>query len=68
MKLIIHDLDELKFKRLFPDLPNSFRVVSNDGTIKNCVGCFGCWVKTPVPASFEIIMVIWVNGLQNQMK
>lgn len=47
MKLLIHDLDEMKFKRLFPDLPDSIRVVSNDGTIKKCVGCFGCWVKTP---------------------
>lgn len=47
MKMIIHDLDEIKFKRLFPELSDVYRVVSNDGTIKNCIGCFGCWVKTP---------------------
>lgn len=22
-------------------------VVSDNGTIKNCIGCYGCWVKTP---------------------
>lgn len=47
MKLILHDMDGNEFNHLFPDLPDSFKVVSNDDTIKNCVGCFGCWIKTP---------------------
>lgn len=47
MKLIIHDLKKMQFERLFPDLSETIKVVSNDGSIKNCIGCFGCWVKTP---------------------
>lgn len=47
MKLIIHDLEEKKFESLFPNVPEDVKIISNDGTIKNCVGCFGCWVKTP---------------------
>lgn len=22
-------------------------IISDDGTIRNCIGCFGCWIKTP---------------------
>ena len=22
-------------------------IIADDGTIKQCIGCFGCWVKTP---------------------
>ncbi|ABX41374.1 hypothetical protein [Lachnoclostridium phytofermentans] len=22
-------------------------VISDDGTIKDCIGCFGCWLKPP---------------------
>lgn len=47
MKLIIHDLGRIQFERLLPDPPDAIRIISNDGTIKNCIGCFGCWVKTP---------------------
>lgn len=47
MKLIIHDLNNVEFQKLFPDELKDTRVISNDGTIKNCIGCFGCWIKTP---------------------
>lgn len=47
MKLIIHDLEKMQFERQFPILPDYAKTISNDGTIKNCIGCFGCWVKTP---------------------
>jgi multimeric flavodoxin WrbA len=47
MKLLIHDLKEEKFKELFPSELDNLRIISDDGTIKNCIGCFGCWVKTP---------------------
>lgn len=47
MKLIIHDLSNEQFKKLFPNELNDIKVISNDGKIKNCIGCFGCWIKTP---------------------
>lgn len=41
-KLIIHDLENLPFKAkeihtVFPTLPIT----------QHCIGCFGCWIKTP---------------------
>jgi multimeric flavodoxin WrbA len=47
MKLIIHDLKEENFKELFPNEMDNVKILSDDDTIKNCIGCFGCWVKTP---------------------
>ena len=47
MKLLIHDLKEERFKALFPNKMESVQIVSDDRTIKSCIGCFGCWVKTP---------------------
>lgn len=46
MKLLIHDLKEEKFKELLP-LNDDMMIVSDDSAIHNCIGCFGCWVKTP---------------------
>lgn len=47
MKLLIHDLNEKEFQRMFPNPLKDMRVISDDGTIHNCIGCFGCWIKTP---------------------
>lgn len=47
MKLLIHDLEDKDFQKLFPSPLNETVVVSNDGTIHHCIGCFGCWIKTP---------------------
>ena len=47
MKLIIHDLKEKAFQELFPELLGDIKVIADDTTIKPCIGCFGCWVKTP---------------------
>lgn len=47
MKLVIHDLEEKNFRKIKLNLDESVKVISDDGTIHNCVGCFGCWVKTP---------------------
>lgn len=46
MKLIIHDLDNKDFIALFPDLASEM-IISQDAPIHHCIGCFGCWVKTP---------------------
>lgn len=47
MSVLIHDLPEDEFKFLFPEEIKDMQIVSDDGTIKKCIGCFGCWVKTP---------------------
>ncbi len=47
MKLLIHDLSEKEFQKLFPKSLEDTRIISDDGTINHCIGCFGCWIKTP---------------------
>ena len=46
MNVIIHDLSQEDFERLFPVPPKDTTVISDKGTIQKCVGCFGCWLKT----------------------
>ncbi|HHV32444.1 MAG: flavodoxin family protein [Ruminococcaceae bacterium] len=46
MKLIVHDLPEEQVKLILPQNGNT-RLIGDDGTIHPCIGCFGCWVKTP---------------------
>jgi hypothetical protein len=41
MKLVIHDLDVKDFEMIFPDVKNDIMLISDDGTIKHCIGCFG---------------------------
>lgn len=50
LNLIIHDLDDSIFKEKYhldnmDDKKNY--IISDNGCIKSCTGCFGCWVKTP---------------------
>lgn len=47
MKIIIHDLDQQEFTALYESKNTDITVISDDGTIRNCIGCFGCWIKTP---------------------
>ena len=47
MNVIIHDLSDLQFQQIFPQITGDTRIVSNKGSIRNCIGCFGCWIKTP---------------------
>lgn len=47
MKLLIHDLKTEEFEKLNPGPSDEMLVISDDGSIHNCIGCFGCWVKTP---------------------
>lgn len=46
MRIVIHDLNEEVWKQ-FANVSSDVKVISDNGTIKRCVGCFGCWVKTP---------------------
>lgn len=47
MKIIIHDLNLQDFTSLNLTKEDNTTVISDDGTIHNCIGCFGCWIKTP---------------------
>lgn len=44
MNIIIHDLTNTEADGLFPD---SATIIFDNGTIQSCIGCFGCWIKTP---------------------
>ena len=54
MKLILHDLSEVEFNKIYK-IPNieekisedKIKIISDDRNIKNCIGCFCCWVKKP---------------------
>ena len=46
MTIVIHDLKQEMWNQ-FTNIPSDVKVISDNGTIKRCVGCFGCWVKTP---------------------
>lgn len=45
-RVVIHDLTREEWEDLV-DVPEDVKVISDDGSIKKCIGCFGCWVKTP---------------------
>ena len=50
MKLIIHDGNqeyEAWIRENFLEQGEKAEIVTDNGTIINCIGCFGCWVKTP---------------------
>ncbi len=46
MNLVIHDLDEKEWNRISGNY-DGWEVISDNGSIRPCVGCFGCWLKTP---------------------
>lgn len=46
MKLVIHDLSAAEWAKIAPEYPDA-TVISDSGTIKPCIGCFGCWNRTP---------------------
>lgn len=48
MKLIVHDLandDYVAFLSGFSE--DTDEIIGETGSIRHCVGCFGCWVRTP---------------------
>lgn len=47
MNIVIHDLRNEQFQSLFPKAGRNTHIISDSGTIRNCIGCFGCWIKTP---------------------
>lgn len=49
MRLILCDLESDDLHRLFPQPmdDNETIFIKKDEPIHHCIGCFGCWVKTP---------------------
>ncbi len=47
MNVIIHDLERDFFHSIFSFESEDVQIISDEGSIKNCIGCFGCWIKTP---------------------
>lgn len=47
MNLIIHDLSKEQWEALAFPLKEEEKIIDNSGNIKKCMGCFGCWLKTP---------------------
>ena len=45
-QLVIHDLSNEDWSRISGDYPGC-EVVSDNGSIRPCTGCFCCWNKTP---------------------
>lgn len=46
MKLLIHDLNDEEWSKTCENY-KGWEVISDNGTIKPCIGCFGCWLKEP---------------------
>lgn len=47
-KLIIHDLDQSQCQMLGMDQMKEDNIIIDSSHIsKYCIGCFGCWLKTP---------------------
>lgn len=47
MKIIIHDLSQQEFAVLYPYSDMDNIIILDNGSICNCIRCFGCWTKTP---------------------
>ena len=46
MNLLIHDLSDEEWGEV-SDKYEGWKIIADEGNIKPCVGCFGCWVKEP---------------------
>ncbi|HWR18774.1 MAG TPA: flavodoxin family protein [Clostridia bacterium] len=42
MRLLITDIKDMQSNE-----NSELKVITDNGTIRHCIGCFGCWIKTP---------------------
>jgi multimeric flavodoxin WrbA len=47
MNVLIHDLKNFNKEIVLDDAKNDTVIISDNGGIRPCICCFGCWVKTP---------------------
>ena len=47
MKLLIHDMEKFHEGLMLEHKQNNMTVISDNGTIKPCICCYNCWIKTP---------------------
>lgn len=45
-RLLIYDIDE-KSENIFSSVNSNDFLFSASPPVKSCIGCFGCWIKTP---------------------
>jgi multimeric flavodoxin WrbA len=46
-RLILHDLPPDQIGALFPADADRYTVFPANPSVRPCIGCYGCWVKTP---------------------
>lgn len=46
-RFLLHDLHEEDASKILGELPRDVIVFPAKPRVRHCVGCFGCWVKTP---------------------
>lgn len=46
-KLILHDLSPADAQHIFGGQPEHTEIFSTNPKVHHCIGCFGCWIKTP---------------------
>lgn len=46
MKLLIHDMNSEEWNGISSEY-EGWEIISDSGGIRPCVGCFGCWLKSP---------------------
>jgi multimeric flavodoxin WrbA len=46
-KLLLHDLASADAEMLLPEVSAGYIAFSATPTVHHCIGCFGCWIRTP---------------------
>ena len=47
MNILIHDRNELTQENFLIDNTVETHIITDNGKMKPCICCFGCWIKTP---------------------
>ena len=47
MNLLIHDLKTEEWNKIAQNYATNWQIISDNGAIRSCNGCFGCWDKDP---------------------
>jgi multimeric flavodoxin WrbA len=47
VNVLIHDRNNEDIENIIKDNPEEIVFFSDNGNMNPCIGCFGCWIKTP---------------------